>query len=527
MTTHRFGQRKSMVSGAGLALILFLGLSDPVASQSRRPSRSRSVREDPALPAQRAPLPPSEIDLRAIPFRIVYESLQDTEGDSNWEILLVNADGSNRTNLTNTPAIDEHYPHASPDGTKILFVAIEGEGRRDRTRSVYYMNVDGTGQTKVAENAYQPTWSGDGRSIAYLKGEYDRFSSSMTSNEGLAVYDLATRTIRDHPEDGLRMLYNLTWSPDGNWFVATSRGGRRRNLLVEATEAGIRSLSISGCRPDISPDGSRIAWGRTDHELRIGTFTPSSASDNVVNQQPVVAVNRDDKVYHVDWSPDGEYLAFSYGPSRGGQAVGQRASGWNISILEIATGKWVQVTTDGNHNKEPDWVASRKRMRSLVDRRESEGNGGPHAGAICEAAQAFYPSGGDIRVRLPELWGHLRLRRSRNRRGDRGGSLACNHRHEIGSGDGLDSGGLVRDGDRRRKRGRSPGSQGVGGCLPHGQVRSHPGSVPPTQTLRRFPIRRGPPAGGAAIVDRCHPLLQRKVVRGRTGSMLRRRDTGM
>ena len=155
------------------------------------------------------------------------------------------------------------------------------------------------------------------------------------------------------------MLYNLTWSPDGDWFIATSRAGRRGNILFDAADEGIRSLSISGCRPDISPDGSQIAWGRTDQELRIGTFTPSSTGDNVVDQKAVVAVDRSDKVYHVDWSPDGRYLAFSYGPSRGGQAVGQRASGWNISVLEIATGKWVQITTDGNHNKEPDWVAGR------------------------------------------------------------------------------------------------------------------------------------------------------------------------
>jgi Tol biopolymer transport system component len=181
----------------------------------------------------------------------------------------------------------------------------------------------------------------------------------MTSNEGLAIYDLSSGATRDHPEDGLRMLYNLTWSPDGDWFIATSRTGRRGNLLFDAGEAGIRSLSIDGCRPDISPDGSRIAWGRTDQELRIGTFNPASGGENVVNQRPVVAVSRSDKVYHVDWSPDGKYLAFSYGPSRGGQAVGQRASGWNISILDIETGKWVQVTTDGSHNKEPDWVAGR------------------------------------------------------------------------------------------------------------------------------------------------------------------------
>ncbi len=354
-----FGHPVLLLAVIGISAILLLTLADQASSQSRRSRGRSSETTDPNLPPQRVPLRTSELELEAIPFRIVYESLREANGDTNWEIIRIDADGSNMRNLTNTPDVDEHYPHASPDGTRILFVAVEGEGRRNRTRSVYYMSANGTGRTKVAENGYQPTWSGDGQSIAFMKGEYDRYNSSMTANEGLAVFHLRTRMTRDHPEDGLRALYNLTWSPDGDWFVATSRAGRRGNILVDATRAGIRSLSIHGCRPDIRADGSRIAWGRPDQELRIGTFAPASGSDNVVDQQPVVAVNRSDKVYHVDWSPDGRYLAFSYGPSRGGQAVGQRASGWNISILDIDSGKWVQVTTDGNHNKEPDWVMVR------------------------------------------------------------------------------------------------------------------------------------------------------------------------
>jgi hypothetical protein len=57
----------------------------------------------------------------------------------------------------------------------------------------------------------------------------------------------------------------------------------------------------------------------------------------------------------VDLSPDGRHIAFSYGSSRGGQQVSGMARGWNICIGDL-TGKWVQITTDGRHNKEPDWI---------------------------------------------------------------------------------------------------------------------------------------------------------------------------
>jgi hypothetical protein len=35
---------------------------------------------------------------------------------------------------------------------------------------------------------------------------------------------------------------------------------------------------------------------------------------------------------------------------------------WNICVSDLM-GKWVQVTTDGNHNKEPDWVPIPKTNR--------------------------------------------------------------------------------------------------------------------------------------------------------------------
>ena len=54
------------------------------------------------------------------------------------------------------------------------------------------------------------------------------------------------------------------------------------------------------------------------------------------------------------WSPDGKYIAFSYGP-KAQEMVGGAAPGWNICVADMS-GKWVQVTTDGHHNKEPDWV---------------------------------------------------------------------------------------------------------------------------------------------------------------------------
>ena len=104
--------------------------------------------------------------LKEIPYRIVYESFRD----GNWEIMQVNADGSNPVNLTKTPDVNEMYPHVSPDGTKIAFLVNAGKGEGIR-RSAWYMNFDGTGRTKVADDMREVCWNGDGTALAMLPAE--------------------------------------------------------------------------------------------------------------------------------------------------------------------------------------------------------------------------------------------------------------------------------------------------------------------------------------------------------------------
>lgn len=151
------------------------------------------------------PSPASELPLKGLPFKIVYETRRKTDGKENWELYLINADGSNPVNLTNTANVDEMYPHASSDGTKICFVVDEGAGRR-KVRSIYYMNIDGTGRVKVADNVRQPCWSPDGKTIAYLKGEFERYTIKDFATKGLFFYDIETGKHTEHPNKNMHHL---------------------------------------------------------------------------------------------------------------------------------------------------------------------------------------------------------------------------------------------------------------------------------------------------------------------------------
>ncbi|MFZ3085436.1 MAG: hypothetical protein WA097_02185, partial [Candidatus Hydromicrobium sp.] len=68
--------------------------------------------------------------------KIAFDSMRDL----NYEIYIMNADGSGQVNLTNNPAGDS-TPSFSPDGSKIAF-----ESARDGNFEIYTMNVDGSEQ---------------------------------------------------------------------------------------------------------------------------------------------------------------------------------------------------------------------------------------------------------------------------------------------------------------------------------------------------------------------------------------------
>ena len=312
------------------------------------------------LRVKKKPSAKAELDLSRIPYKILFETYRRTEGRFNWELLQIDADGSNPINLTQTPNLDEMYPHASPDGKKICFVVDEGTGRR-KVRNVYYMNIDGTERIKVATNARQPCWSPDGKKIAYLKGEYSRYSTREYATSELLIYDLNTRQHRSHVNKTLHHLYAICWSPDGNWFLCAVHGGMGYSDTILAFDAdGTRVFDldrwgVKGCRPDLSLDGKRMTWGETDWDLCVGAIELGTRAPQVTNVHKVVQCAHSSKVYHVDFSPDGKHIVFSYGPARGGQQVGGKARGWNICISDLS-GKWVRITTDGQHNKEPDWV---------------------------------------------------------------------------------------------------------------------------------------------------------------------------
>jgi TolB protein len=82
--------------------------------------------------------------------KLAYGSTQD----GNFDIYLMNPDGTGQTRLTSHTATNDAFPEFSPDGTKIALTS--WNANLDAVSAeVYVMNADGTGRVQLTNNAVE------------------------------------------------------------------------------------------------------------------------------------------------------------------------------------------------------------------------------------------------------------------------------------------------------------------------------------------------------------------------------------
>ena len=208
---------------------------------------------------------------------------------ANFDIFVMNADGSGVTQLTSHPFADL-LPLFSPDGSRIVFgrcggdtcdvVVINADGSGERTivsdgfpgawspdgnqialsrsEGLWIINADGTGLHRVAESQGVNDWSPDGRQLMVARGDDELYALNL---DGSGVTQLTHNSCFDHSGTG--------WSPDGTRIVFSNDcDGDLEILVMNADGSGVQQLTHNGLIDDASPvwspDGTRIAFDNAD-----------------------------------------------------------------------------------------------------------------------------------------------------------------------------------------------------------------------------------------------------------------------
>jgi tricorn protease len=186
--------------------------------------------------------------------------------EARGEIYTVPGEKGNVRNLTRTPAVAERDPSWSPDGKSVAFFSDEsGE------YALHVVDQTGLGAVKKidlgkpASFFYGPTWSPDSKKIAFTDKRLNLWYVDVEKPTAAPV------KVDTDLYDAWGVLMTPTWSPDSKWLTFTKfLPNHMRAVFVHSLESGKSSQitdGLSDARLPVFDKGGKVLYFAASTDL--------------------------------------------------------------------------------------------------------------------------------------------------------------------------------------------------------------------------------------------------------------------
>ena len=279
--------------------------------------------------------------------RIVWSSNRS----GNHELYLLDLRARSLRQLTHHPHVD-FFSRFSPDGRRIVFLRSQRPWvsfREETAWDVFLINVDGTGEERIAQGGYHPTWTADGRAVVFHRGAR------------VFRYDLGTRqeaTIFDGKAAvaGVTEIGDFELDPGGRRLAFGLRGPFAGAAVFDPDARTLTPLTrVQACQTTWAPDGRSLVWVEIEGHggTRIMTGHPDGNGRRVFMDLPGSRSHE----YFPKLSNDGRWLVW------GASAEGHEhdRADYEIFVWEVGT-PWdsaVRLTHHPGNDQWPDLTVTR------------------------------------------------------------------------------------------------------------------------------------------------------------------------
>ena len=232
----------------------------------------------------------------------------------NWELYLVQADGSGLTRLTDNERVDTS-PTWSPDGRQLAY-----RSRADGSADIFIMDADGSNPRNLIKDPeesihddFYPEWNPERPLLAIYT---DRFYSP---DVGCAWHRIALMPLEggidniDVLEDPLTEQETLGWSADGRFLAFSSRCDFGKEGQVELKQWDIDTGEVITLVKDGTINGAP-AYAHNGRYLAYNSVRDGGAEiiilDLETGESANLTNNEGIKDSHPTWSPDDSQIAF-------------------------------------------------------------------------------------------------------------------------------------------------------------------------------------------------------------------------